>query len=109
MNYPKMLYKDDGSVIYLDSAQLKVALESKAIQTFIVMDADQEAARRDMGFVDLSALMERTEAGPKPKAHKAEVGEFLPAHDDLVAAYTAKHGKPPHHRMTDKTIAEAIA
>ena len=33
----------------------------------------------------------------------------LPAHDDLVAAYTAKHGKPPPHRMTDKTIAEAIA
>lgn len=31
-----------------------------------------------------------------------------PTHDELVAAYTAKHGKPPHHRMADRTIAEAL-
>ena len=28
--------------------------------------------------------------------------------DDLVAKYTEKHGKPPHHRMTDATIEASL-
>ncbi len=31
-----------------------------------------------------------------------------PTHEQLVSSYTARFGKPPHHRMKDATIAEAL-
>jgi hypothetical protein len=55
MNYPKMLYK--GEAVYTDSAQIRDDLASRKIQTIIVSDDEQEAMRREQGWLDLPALM----------------------------------------------------
>jgi hypothetical protein len=57
MNYPKMLYK--GEPGYTDSAQMRDDLASRKIQTFIVQDEEQEAMRREQGWVDLADLMKK--------------------------------------------------
>jgi hypothetical protein len=41
--------------------------------------------------------------GKKPDA-KSETGQ----NPELVAKYEAKHGKKPHHRMSDETISAAL-
>lgn len=55
MNYPRMLYK--GEPIYSDSAQMKMALESKMIHTVIVTDEIQEQEKKQQGYVSLPDLM----------------------------------------------------
>lgn len=54
-NFPRMLYK--GEPIYTDSAQLNGDLARKVIKTIIVINPEEEAVRRDEGYVDLFALM----------------------------------------------------
>lgn len=61
MNYPKMLYHGDAK--YTDNEQLRNDLFTKALKTIIVDGPEQEALRREQGYVDLSDLIYR----PKPK------------------------------------------
>jgi hypothetical protein len=65
MNYPKMLYK--GEPGYTDSAQIRDDLASRKIQTFIVQDEEQEAMRREQGWVDLADLMKKKPLLTMPK------------------------------------------
>jgi len=52
---------------------------------------------------------------PKPKAPEPVIpAPFIPEHKptgqdaNLVAQYEIKHGKKPHHRMTNDSIREAL-
>ena len=79
-NYPKMLYL--GRPVYTDSQQLNDDLASKTIKALIVADEDQEAMRREQGYVDLAALM-------KPLVKAIPVAHTVPA------AVVKPKGRPP--------------
>lgn len=111
--YPKMLYK--GEPIYGDSDQIKEDLQSRKIKTVIVADEEQEAGKRDDGFVDLAALL----APPRTKAIFAtekplheQTGDDLwngIEREKLVAQYVEKHGKKPHHKLSIEKLQAAVA
>lgn len=111
--YPKMLYK--GDQIYGDSDQIKEDLQSKKIKTVIVADEEQEAGKRDDGWVNLSELIAPPRKTPvfasKEKPIEQQSGDELwksLQKEELVQKYVAKHGKKPHHRMTAESIAKAL-
>lgn len=45
----------------------------------------------------------------KPKAEPKPEPEKKPIDADLVSQYEAKHGKKPHHRMSEDSIRAAVA
>lgn len=81
--------------------------------------ASVKARNRELEIA-IAALTKRVEdmskeKGPSaggvvaPAADEITASELLePSREELVDAYTKKHGKPPHHRMSDKTIAAAL-
>lgn len=112
---PQYIHQDYPRMIYLKKEDRIVA--------DVVADEVTYAAKKAEGWVDSPAAygiitcpsFEQWKAMQEAKAEKPaqqainEAAAAVVATTDLVAQYTAKFGKPPHHRMSAKTIAEKLA
>lgn len=93
--------KDTGPVV-MENAHLKVEVTG--------LKGEVDTLKEQVATLLAAQKIERPQLSVVPSAISASdiIDQEEPTHDELVALYTEKHGKAPHHRMTDKTIAQAL-
>jgi len=84
-------------------------LKEKGSSVVRVGQLEQENALLRKNLEDLTKVVEDLKSaieikGTAPVSASISVSDVLETREDLVAQYTAKFGKPPHHRKSDATI-----
>ena len=69
------------------------------------LESENERLRRDIADLREAVASLKTAAPAAPSG--ISVSDIVPD-DDIVGAYTAKFGKPPHHRMKPESIRAAL-
>lgn len=106
-DYPRMIYLKKEDRIVADVVADEVTYAAKKAEGWV----DSPAAYGIItcpSFEQWKAMQEAKEQVPAAQETK-KAAETVAANTDLVAQYTAKFGKPPHWKMSAKTIAEKVA
>lgn len=69
------------------------------------MQGEIDALRKQVEMLTAQVQKEDKPSFQEPVSHETiSAADLVDEPEDIVAQYTAKFGKPPHHRMTESTI-----
>lgn len=88
-------------------AVLKKELDAKDAEIAALKRADEEKEERLRRLENAMLAAAPAPVAPAPQPEASAAPSAVSA--ELIAQYQSKFGKPPHHRMSAKTIAEKLA